>query len=275
MYQDHYIEVNKTAIRYQDSGGNGDVVLLTHGIGASLEFWSEQMKGMAAQYRIIVWDVPGHGLSGLGKRPYKIDDFAQFAWDFLDTLKIKRVNLAGNSMGAAISIQMYGLQPDRVNKIALLNSATLGRDAPLPFKLMCLPLLGGFMAQPNQMAIDQQINAIFLDPVTVSAKLKAVIKRNVMRDGAQQTFLSTLRALTNIRGQKQYFVNKAKSILSSVKVPVLFIHGRQDKVIPCRHSEEVQKITPNSRLEIIEKCGHTPQVEMSDIINQLLRTFFA
>jgi 2-hydroxy-6-oxonona-2,4-dienedioate hydrolase len=83
-------------------------------------------------------------------------------------------------MGAAISIQMYGLQPDRVNKIALLNAATLRREVPLPFKLMCFPLLGGLMAQPNQMAIDQQINAIFLDPAAVSAKLKAVIKRNVI-----------------------------------------------------------------------------------------------
>jgi 2-hydroxy-6-oxonona-2,4-dienedioate hydrolase len=275
MHQEQYIEVNNTSIRYQDSAGEGDVVLLTHGIGSSLEIWAEQMKGMSANYRVIVWDIPGHGLSGFGKQPYEIADFAQFAWEFLDKLKIQRVNLVGNSMGGAISIQMYGLQPTRVKKIALLNSANLGREVPLPFQLMALPFLGRFMAQPNQMAIDQQINAIFLKPAAVSAELKAVIKRNVLREGAQQAFLNTLKKMTTVRGQKASLVKKAKDILLSTEIPILFIHGRQDKVIPCAHSQEVQKITPNSKLEIIENCGHTPQIEKPDKIQTILNDFFA
>lgn len=275
MFQEQYLAVNDTTIRYQDSGGDGEVVLFTHGIGASLEFWAEQIKSMSANYRIIVWDVPGHGLSGFGKQPYQIADFARVAWNFLDMLNIERVNLAGNSMGASISIEMYGLQPARVNKLALLNSATLGREVPLPFKLMNLPVLGGLMAKPNQMAIDQQINAIFLDHTAVSAELKEIIKRNVMREGAQQAFLSTLREMTTASGQKPSLVKRAKEILSTAQIPILFIHGRQDKVIPCFHSQEVQAITPNSSLEIIENCGHTPQVEAPDLTNQLLEEFFA
>ncbi|MDP5134175.1 MAG: alpha/beta hydrolase, partial [Paraglaciecola sp.] len=179
------------------------------------------------------------------------------------------------SMGGAISIQMYGLQPNRVKKIALLNSATLGRDTPLTFKLMCLPLLGRLMAQPNQMAIDQQINAIFFEPAAVSAELLSVVKRNVLRDGAQQAFLNTLKRMTSVWGQKNSLVNKAKDILSSSKIPILYMHGRQDQVIPYCHSQAGQQITPNSSLEIIENCGHTPQVEMPWKINTLLSDFFA
>jgi len=275
MYEDQYIAVNDLTIRYQDSGGAGEVVLFTHGIGGSLEIWSEQISALAEHYRVIVWDLPGHGLSGFNQHYYHVAKFAQFAWAFLATLRIEKVNLAGNSMGAAISIHMLGQQSTRVNKIALLNSASLGREAPLPFRLMNLPLLGSLMARPNQMAVDQQIDAIFLDSAAVSAQLKAVIKRNVMRQGAQQAFLATLRNMTTCRGQTSGLVNESQKILAATKVPVLFIHGRQDAVIPCAHSQAAQPITPHARLEVFENCGHTPQVEAPHKTNRLLTEFFA
>jgi pimeloyl-ACP methyl ester carboxylesterase len=262
IVSDQYITIQGCEIRYRDTGGTGPVVLLTHGIGASLETWEAMLAEADESIRWISWDIPGHGLSDFGDQPYGPSKFARFAWKLLDALDLKEpIVLAGNSLGAAISIHMAGLQPERVCKLGLLNAATLGRETPLPFRLMILPVLGALMTMPGKAAIDNQIKAIFLDSDAVSDEVKAIVKRNVMRPGAQKAFVATLKQMTVFGGQMPSVVDRSLSILASLSCPVLFIHGREDAVIPCAHSVQAQAGTPDSTLLVFEECGHTPQIE--------------
>ncbi len=259
---DRYLTIQGCKIRYRDTGGTGPAVLLTHGIGASLETWEAMLAEADESIRWVSWDIPGHGLSDFGDQPYGPSKFARFAWKLLDALDLKApIVLAGNSLGAAISIHMAGFQPERVHKLGLLNAATLGRETPLPFRLMILPVLGVLMAMPGKAAIDNQIKAIFLDSDAVSDEVKAIVKRNVMRPGAQKAFVETLKQMTVFSGQMPSVVDKSLSILASLNSEVLFLHGRQDAVIPCAHSEQAQADTPNSSLVLFDECGHTPQIE--------------
>ena len=142
MNHEAHITVQGVPIRYRDSGGPGMPILLTHGIGGSLELWGSQFGEDLQAHRLIAWDMPGHGLSGMGEQPYDPDKFARFAWQFLDALGIQRVVLAGNSLGAAVSVRMAGLAPDRVAGLALANAATLGRKVLATFRVMTIPVLG-------------------------------------------------------------------------------------------------------------------------------------
>ncbi|WP_175365243.1 alpha/beta fold hydrolase [Marinomonas spartinae] len=273
MPQDQFISVNGRKIRYQDTGGEGPILLLTHGIGASLETWQEPyaLLEKGNQLRVIVWDLPGHGLSDFGNQPYGVEDFAQAAWHFLDALNIDQpITLGGNSLGGAISIHMMNLRPDRVNKLALLNAASLGKESPLPFRLMSLPLLGELMNKPGKQAVDQQIQSIFYEPEKQRPKIEAVITRNVMRPGANKAFLSTLRLMTNFSGQRPALYQKTLSMLKTCPVPVLFVHGTHDMIISIEHTKNAQSITPKSSLLILEECGHTPQVETPEKVANVL-----
>jgi len=266
---DQYISIRNCNIRYHDTGGNRQTILFSHGIGASLEFWLPLTALLSKKYRCISWDFPGHGLSdfidqsldGDSNDKYSADDFAIYASELLTKLKANDTLLVGNSLGALTSNRIIALEKNNINGLCLLNSAGLGQESPTVFKMMTLPVLGKIIAKPNQMAIDQQIGAIFHQSDLISNELKVTIKRNVMRQGAQATFLKAVKELTNIKGQKVSDIRKSLDILKNVTVPILFLHGRQDKVIPLSHSEKSHKQIKNSSLLVIDDCGHTPQIE--------------
>lgn len=272
---DSFISVDSIQVRYRDSGGVGPVVLLLHGIGGSLELWAEQFVDSNVGMRMIALDLPGHGLSGFGPQPFAPKDFSAFIWKFSDALGLNKVHIAGNSLGGAIGLQMYALQAARVQTMLLAASANLGRECPMPFRLMTLPVLGELMSRAGPMSVKQQIQAIFSPTFDVTDALRTTIERNVMRPGAQDAFLATLRRMTELGGQRASLVSEGQAALASSSVPVLLLHGKQDSVIPCAHSAQAHRLVPTSNLQLIEGCGHTPQLEQPAIFNHALRALVA
>lgn len=271
MTDARFTTVDGMAVRYRDSGGLGPAVLMLHGIGGSLELWSAQFVGANRGLRLIALDLPGHGLSDFGDQPYSLEKFAAFAWKFLDALGLAGVHLVGNSMGGAVSLLMLARQPARVRSVLLAASAALGRASPTPFRLMTLPVLGSVLTKAGPTAVKQQINAIFDPAYAVPDSVRQTIERNVMRPGAQAAFLATLRQMTDAGGQRPALVQAAQAALGAARVPVLLLHGRQDRVIPVAHSEAAVRLNPNARLVVLDRCGHTPQLERPDDFNAALR----
>jgi pimeloyl-ACP methyl ester carboxylesterase len=272
--QDLYIEVAGCRVRYHDSESGKLPLLFIHGIGESLEFWMHQEPLAGDTYRIIAIDLPGHGLSASGAQPYDPAKFAAFCWEFLDVIGIKKVGLIGNSMGGGIAILMADTQPSRVEKLLLANAATIGRESPVPFRMMTVPLLGELITRPGKQGVKQQLKAIFYDPGVINETIRSVVTRNVMNPERARDFLTTLRGMTDFGGQRQSVVDAAVSALKRMDRPVLFLHGRHDSVIPCQHSVTAQSWVSNAKLEIFEECGHTPQLEKPDLFNKTMTHFF-
>ena len=275
MYQDKSITVNGVNIRYQDSGGSGLPVLLTHGIGGSLEFWSQQLKTADAYVRMIAWDMPGHGLSDMGNQPYDVDKFAEFACQFLQAIGLQRMVLVGNSLGGAVSARIAALLPERVVGILMANAASLGRETLMPFRLMTLPILGEVMTKPSQAGVDRQIKAIFSHMNVANDDVRKVVTRNTHKLGGSKAFLATLRSMTDLGGQNLTKIERTLNIMRNIKCSVLFVHGRHDTVIPVEHTIHAQSLTPNSKLLVLEDCGHTPQLEKPVEFNLALSKFVA
>lgn len=272
---DSVISVEGVQARYRDSGGPGPAVLLLHGIGGSLELWAQQFVDTNQGLRLIALDLPGHGLSDFGHQPYALKTFASFVWQFADALGLDKVHLAGNSMGGAICLQMLVQQSARVKTVLLAAAATLGRDGPLPFRLMTLPVLGVLMSRGSAMAVTQQLRAIFHPSFVVSDEVRKTVERNVMRPGAQTAFLATLRQMSDLGGQRADLVREVQAALRSATQPMLILHGRQDSVIPFVHSQNAHKLAVGSRLQLVDNCGHTPQLEQPAVFNAALQDLLA
>lgn len=271
---ERYLNISGCNIRYIDNEKNGPVLFLTHGVGASLEFWDEIFNHHENTFRLIAWDIPGHGLSDfIDNKDYRLDLFAQYGWQLLDHLKVDHASLMGNSLGGAVSLRMLQQQAPRVDKLVLLNAAMLGKEAPMPFRLMNIPVLGEFMTKSSDMAFKQQVEAIFAKTYVLTDKMREVIKRNVARDGAQAAFLANIRRFTTLGGQSKSLVVESRKILATMTKPTLFIHGREDGVIPLQHSENAQALTAGSKLIVMEDCGHSPHVEKADALMQALKAF--
>jgi pimeloyl-ACP methyl ester carboxylesterase len=268
-----FVDVAECKVRYRDSETGQLAILFIHGIGESLEFWTHQETFAGDKYRFISLDLPGHGLSASGDQPYDPDKFAVFCWQFLDRIGVEKVILVGNSMGGGISILMANSQPQRVEKLLLVNSACLGRSTAVPFRLMTLPLVGEILTKPSPRGVKQQLAAIFHDPKVVTEEIHAIATRNVMSMEKAQAFLATIRRMTEFGGQRQSVVDSALSALKKLRIPVLFIHGRHDSVLPYEHSVAAQKLVVDSKLVVFEDCGHTPQFELPELFNKELNSF--
>jgi 2-hydroxy-6-oxonona-2,4-dienedioate hydrolase len=266
-----YFNINGCKIRYFDNEASGPTLFLSHGVGASLEFWEDLIAQSGNAFRMIAWDYPGHGLSDfLDNKDYRIDLYAQYAWQLLDHLNVNTASLMGNSLGGAVSITMLKQQAQRVEKLVLLNSAMLGKEIPMPFRLMRLPVLGELMTKSVDMAYQQQVKAIFAKSYVLTDNMKDVIQRNVAREGAQAAFLANIRAIGR---QAKNLVNESRQILSTITKPTLFIHGREDSVIPLHHSENAHAFTTGSTLIVLDDCGHTPHLEKPEEVMKALNAF--
>lgn len=270
---DQFIDVAGIRIRYRDSGGPGLPILLTHGIGGSLELWTPQMTGMGQSHSIIAWDVPNHGLSGLTGKAEDWESYAARLLAFADALGLDQLIAAGNSMGGALSLRLAALAPARVKGVFLANAASLGPDVFPVFRMMTVPLLGEMMSKPSEKGLDMQLGAIVKNPACVDSDLRAALLRNLFKEGGNTAFLATIRSTTSVFGQRKSTWGHSHALLRSLSVPMVILHGRQDAVVPLKHSEHAAKLARSARLIVLEDCGHTPQIEQPAAFNAAVNQF--
>ena len=101
--------------------GEGETLVLIHGVGMRLEAWAPQILDFSRTHRVIALDMPGHGQSAKLPTASTIRDFVAWLESFLDDMGLSRVSIAGHSMGAMISGGAVATFPQRIARIAYLN----------------------------------------------------------------------------------------------------------------------------------------------------------
>jgi len=102
--------------------GQGEAVVLIHGLGCSGADWAFQVAALESCYRVIVPDLPGSGHSEPPQDQYSIEAFAAGLWRLLDHLGISSTSLVGFSLGGAVALEMAASRHRSVPKLALINS---------------------------------------------------------------------------------------------------------------------------------------------------------
>ena len=102
--------------------GQGEPLLLIHGLGGSGADWVFQVAALEKRFQVIVPDLPGSGRSPPPRDEYTIEGFAAALWSLLDHLGISRTSIIGFSMGGAVALEMAARRPSHVPRLALINS---------------------------------------------------------------------------------------------------------------------------------------------------------
>ena len=117
---DRYFTAADARIRYRDIG-QGEAVVLVHGLARSLEDWAGLGDSLARGHRVIAIDVRGFGRSTRFSEPSRLGiEMANDIVRLLDNLGIRRAHLAGHSMGASIAAKLAATHPDRVSSVSLV-----------------------------------------------------------------------------------------------------------------------------------------------------------
>lgn len=271
-------------IAYRDEG-EGPVVVLLHGMGASSYTWRLVVPLLAAGHRVIAPDLLGHGESAKPRGDYSLGAFAVGLRDLLDALKIRRATIVGHSLGGGVAMQFVHQHPQYCERLVLVNSGGLGPDVgailrvlSVPGSEFVLPLVAG---RPTAAAVKwvRRLRA----KRTADARGKADSDTDGIDElspayasladrHARAAFLRTLRSVIDRRGQA---VNGSIKLSSANDLPVLIIWGEQDRVIPVAHGHHTHATIPGSRLVVLPDLGHRTHLDAPEKVSGLIADFIA
>jgi len=269
----HTVLVHGQRIAYLDVGA-GPPIILIHGFGGSMWQWEYQQHALSQHFRVLTLDLPGAGLSDKPEIDYRPDEMLGFVVGFMDTVKIPRATLVGNSMGAGLAIGMALAHPTRVAKLVLVDGLpqhvmdkltspsvrqALETSAPPWLVSFGNLLFGGAMTE-------SVLKEIVHDPALLTP---AVIERS--NRNRQQPGL--IRPILAVRENLPLWEAGFATRLGEITQPTLVLWGEEDRVFPIAVGEELHQTIKGSRFIRIPNAGHIPQWERPDLVNQELITF--
>jgi pimeloyl-ACP methyl ester carboxylesterase len=262
---------NGIGLRLLESGpAAGPPVVLVHGWGACIYTFRYTVEALAAAgYRVVAFDLRGHGLSDKPAAPdaYRLEALLADLEGVLETLRLGAVHLIGHSLGGGVALHFALRNPDRVRRLVLaapvgLTSITLQRIASL-----VTPTLTARFARylPPRWLTSFLIRGAYGDPGRVT---DAVIDQY----WAPSQFPNYFRA---VRGLIHRFNWRPlrHTELAALRSSTLVILGTSDRLI--RGAEQSARKIPAASIVSIEGAGHLGIEECPDRFNALVRQFLA
>ena len=261
-------------VRYAIAG-EGPAVLLVHGLASSMITWYCNMDALAdAGFTAIAIDLPGYGDSGLANHlGYAPETAARFLADFTAGLGIERFSVVGNSAGGLVAGVTALEYPDRVEKVALVAAAGLGRRLSWPLRIISVPLLGELIYKPHLISKAAMVKRIFFRPPAILDEILPEMLRVRCLPHAPQVMLRSVRSGVNLMGLRpeHHIVDR----LRDLPIPLLAVWGEEDLVIPPVKAEEVRRALPGSVVHVLPECGHWPHMEKPEEFNRILTDFLS
>lgn len=256
-----HADINGQSIHYEDTGGNGEAIVFSHGFFMSGGMFEPQVQALKDRYRCITWDERGHGETVTSPDPFTYWDSADDLFGLLDHLGIEKVVLAGMSQGGFLSIRAALARPERVNALILIDSQP-GPENPDTLEgynqlIAAWTAPGG----PPQEVVDT-VSAIILgagfdDPRWMEAA------RNMEPVTVNQIY-ETLTTRDDVTPR-----------LGEITIPVLVLHGDQDAAISVDVARAYVTQLPNGELVEVEGAGHAANLTHPEPTNAAIEAFLA
>jgi pimeloyl-ACP methyl ester carboxylesterase len=247
--------------------GTAAPVVLLHPWGFDMGLWARVAPALAADRRVLLLDLPGHGKSDKRRTALPMARMAAAVVDALDAAGIARATLVGNSMGGATALAVAQHAPERVAGLALIG-APGGRPFPEP-----LLRLVRQVAYPRPLeTLSDAAWAVGLHVASLGGSPHArELEARFVRLKTAAEWPAWSRATLVVLREVATF----EPALEAMRVPALVVHGEGDPLIARGQSEALAARIPGARLVTLPGCGHLPAVECPDALLGALRPFLA
>lgn len=267
-----YIDVNGWRTRYVSAGTQGPALVFLHGLGASLDSWSLNLKPLGETFRVFAPDMIYFGKSAKPKHPPAQTEFTSFVLGFMDALGLARATLIGNSMGGAVATRTAITAPERVERLILVDSAGFGRELVWWLRLRTMVDFRS-RGKPSPRMLRYGLQQVFYNPDRVPQTLiEAMVALNAEPD-LFESYRRVLRAGVDWRGLKDSMLSDVRDESHLIRVPTLLVWGKQDRVVPLHQMNVAQQKIPHAQTYVFDECGHAPQIEHAEQFNALVRDF--
>ena len=231
--------------------GEGQPLVLLHGLFGALSNFVDLVEYFKKHYKVVVPMLPLFDLDILHT---SVGGLAKFVNRFIEVRNYRNVHLLGNSLGGHVALIYVLKNPERIRSIILTGSSGLFESA----------MGDTYPKRGDYDYIKKKTELTFYDPNIATKELV---------DEVYEIINNRIKAIKIIALAKSAIRNNLGEELNQIKQPALLIWGNNDSITPPFVGREFQRLSPNSELHFIDKCGHAPMMEVPAEFNEILHQF--
>ncbi|MEO1053880.1 MAG: alpha/beta hydrolase [Bacteroidota bacterium] len=231
--------------------GEGDVLLLLHGLFGALSNWESVVNRYSSNFRVVIPLLP------IYEMPIKkagLDGLVAFVEGFVALKNLDNMIIMGNSLGGHVGLIYSLANADKVKKLILTGSSGLFENT----------MGGSFPKRGSYDYVKERVEYTFYDPKTATKELV---------DEVFETTKSIPKCMRIVAIAKSAQRHNMAHELPNIKTDTLLVWGLNDTITPPMVAHEFNKLMPNSSLRFIDKCCHAPMMEQPEKFNEIVDQF--
>jgi 3-oxoadipate enol-lactonase len=242
-----------------EAQGQGEAVVMVHGLGGTSNVWQAQAKALSQGFRVIRPDLPGSGRSR-HEGKLSIDGFVQELKALFDREAIDKAVLVGHSLGTLV-VQHFAVKyPDRVSKLVLVGPvkapADAGRQGPRDRARKV-------RAEGMEAIADAVVAAATSPCEQVQASIAPAMIRELLMRQVAEAYAATCEALSDAQEPNQ----------QAISCSTLLVVGSDDKVGPPAVAREIASRLPNAKVVEVPDAGHWLTLEQPAAVTSAIEAF--
>jgi pimeloyl-ACP methyl ester carboxylesterase len=242
----------EAGFRYVDEG-QGEVLLLLHGLFGALSNWDSVINTFSDRYRVLIPLLP---IYEMPMRQASLEGLLAYIEKFVAQKSLNDMTLLGNSLGGHLAILYTFKNPEQVQRLVLTGSSGLFENG----------MGGSFPKRGSYDYIAERVAYTFYDPKVASKELI---------DEVFEITSSIPKCMSIVGIAKSAQRNNVAKDLYQIQVPTLLVWGLNDTITPAEVGHEFNRLIANSELHFIDKCCHAPMMECPNQFNALLANWLA
>lgn len=270
-FEERELEWRGTRLRYA-VGGDGPPLFLVHGLGGTIENWLALATPLAADHRVIVPDLPGHGGSDLLREARDVDALAEAVLGIADAEEAGNAVWIGHSLGGVVAIRAAAMRPDAVRGIVLAAAAGIGsatRSAEVALGVLGVTRPGRWIAPHRQAWARSRLGR------RVAFGWWGVADPDALEPELAEAFLVGPAHHTDTRqAGRALLATDPRTELDRVACPCLCLWGASDNWVRVDDGIEYARRL-GAPLRTIAGCGHLLIGERPDACLAAIREFVA
>lgn len=274
-----FVKVDGVKTHYSESGGDGPVLVAMHGGGAGSSGAAGMGPLMALlgdTFRVIALD----SIGGFGKTdvsapsPYGIQSRVDHLAAFVDALCLDKFSLIGNSQGAWCVAKYTIMHPDRIEKLIMLGTGTLGTamGAPRPKPSEGQKLMDGYDGTREGMR--RLLEGLVYDKSKITEQLLETRQAAASRPGAMESFKAAWDATRRLQRDPLFrpVFDMRESLPAITKlIPSIMIWGENDIFAAPEVGRQLEPLLPDVTFHWVERAGHQVQTDRPDVVADIVR----
>lgn len=251
-------------------------LILLHGFGTSIGHWRNNLAVLGASHTVYALDMLGFGASEKPAIDYNVALWVEQVYDFWRTFIRTPVVLIGNSIGSQVTLAAAAMHPEMVQGIVMLSLPDLSvREEAVPKLLRpAIATIENLVASPlllktifrlvrRPKIVKRWASLAYANSEAVTDELVDILVGPAQDRGSASAFAGVLRAMIG-----SAFAPSVKSILPSLKIPILLIWGQCDRMVPPIFARQFADYNPEYvQLLSLENAGHCAHDECPDEVN--------